>query len=193
VDPDILWDFEALYEMTDIEKAQVRYQDAQTGAILIQSQVIDPQEERARVADDPDTPYVDLDPMAMPETPQPDQHDDAWTQVFGQLAQTGISPDEPSPSNGWTPALKQLAHSGVRLNDKPNNAGWAPLFGLQLRRCAPDPDGEALCRELAEDAPERQRSHSVFHAMGFGDEPGRDHAGRHRRLCRQRPSWARWG
>jgi uncharacterized protein len=129
VDPDILLEFEPLYEMTDIEKAQVRYQDAQTGALLIQSQVIDPQEERARVADDPDTPYVDLDPMAMPEVPQPDQHTDAWTKVFGQLAKTGIGPEEPGPSGGWAPALKRLSRTGVAPNDEPDNSGWAPVFG----------------------------------------------------------------
>jgi uncharacterized protein len=102
VDPDILLEFEPLYEMTDIEKAQVRYQDAQTGALLIQSQVIDPQEERARVADDPDTPYVDLDPMAMPDAPQPDQHTDAWTKVFGELAD----------NSGWAPVFGGLHSSG---------------------------------------------------------------------------------
>ena len=70
IDPDITFEFVQLYELTEVEKAQLRKTDADTGAVLIQSGVIDSAEERQRVASDPDTPYVDLDPAKLPPPPQ---------------------------------------------------------------------------------------------------------------------------
>jgi uncharacterized protein len=66
VDSDITFEFVELYEMTELEKAQLRNSDADTDTKLIQAQVISPEEARQRVASDPDTPYVDLDPALMP-------------------------------------------------------------------------------------------------------------------------------
>lgn len=59
VDSDITFDFVKLYEVTEVEAAQIRTADAQTGSLLIQEGVIDQSEERARVANDTDSPYVD--------------------------------------------------------------------------------------------------------------------------------------
>ena len=53
VDSDITFDFIKLFEVTELEAAQIRTADAQTGSLLMQGQVIDNTEERARVADDP--------------------------------------------------------------------------------------------------------------------------------------------
>ncbi len=55
--------------MTELEKAQLRNVDADTDTKLIQVQVISAEEARKRVADDPDTPYVDLDRTVQPPGP----------------------------------------------------------------------------------------------------------------------------
>ena len=52
--PDITFDFVKLFEVTEVEPAQIRMADAQTGSLLIHGGVVDPAEERARVAKDPD-------------------------------------------------------------------------------------------------------------------------------------------
>jgi uncharacterized protein len=70
VDDDISFDFVKLFEVTELEAAQIRSADAQTGSLLMQGQVISGEEERARVAEDPDTPYVDLDPLNPPQAAQ---------------------------------------------------------------------------------------------------------------------------
>src|SRR5271165_1958095 len=96
VDPDITFEFDKLFEVTEVEAAQIRKTDADTGAVLIQSQVIDPQEERSRVAADPNTPYVDLDPMALPQAPAP------------QPGQEGYQADP----NSWVKALSGIKDNG---------------------------------------------------------------------------------
>ena len=52
VDSDITFDFIKLFEVTELEAAQIRTADAQTGSLLIQEQVISTEEERGRVADE---------------------------------------------------------------------------------------------------------------------------------------------
>ena len=70
VDDAITFDFFPLYELTEAEEAQMRASDADTDVKLIQQGVISAEESRKRIADDPNTPYVDLDPMKLPPPPQ---------------------------------------------------------------------------------------------------------------------------
>lgn len=110
--------------MTELEAAQIRTADAQTGSLLIQEQVISTEEERGRVADDPDSPYVDLDPLKPPHAlqPQPGEEGyqaqpDAWTQTFSHIADTGgllPAPDgEPGSSNqAWSQIMGGITATG---------------------------------------------------------------------------------
>ena len=67
VDPDIGFEFVSLYELSEKEKAEKRKTDAETGQILIDSGSITPAEERARIANDPETLYPGLEADEMPD------------------------------------------------------------------------------------------------------------------------------
>lgn len=67
VDPDIVFVFEPLRALSRKEEAEVRKTDAETGQILVTGGVISQEEERTRVAADPDMPYQGLDPNDVPD------------------------------------------------------------------------------------------------------------------------------
>lgn len=68
VDPAIEFTWEALWSLDERQKADLRKVDADTDAVLIDRGVIDPEEARQRVADDPESPYgaLDLDKEIVP-------------------------------------------------------------------------------------------------------------------------------
>lgn len=71
VDEDITFTFEPLFELTAKEQAELRKTDADTGAVLMGSSVIDAAEERKRIAADEDSPYAGLDVDDVPDaTPE---------------------------------------------------------------------------------------------------------------------------
>jgi len=61
IDPDIGFEFVSLHQMTPKEESDIRAQDANTATTLINSGVIDPSEERERIARDPHSGYTGLD------------------------------------------------------------------------------------------------------------------------------------
>jgi hypothetical protein len=61
IDPDIDFVWEPLYQLTDLEKAQVRKADADADQVLIDAGVIAQEEARMRLASDPDSPYHGLE------------------------------------------------------------------------------------------------------------------------------------
>ena len=67
VDPNIGFEFEPLYELSEKEQAEVRKIEAETGQIMVDTGAISQEEERARVAADPSSPYAGLDPDDMPD------------------------------------------------------------------------------------------------------------------------------
>lgn len=80
IDPDITFSFVPLWQMSEKELAEVRKLDADTGAVLIESGTISPQEERERVAADETNGYHSLDladddadgvPDSVPGAPPP--------------------------------------------------------------------------------------------------------------------------
>lgn len=80
IDPDITFSFVPLWQMSEKELAEVRKYDAETGAVLIESGAISPQEERERVAADETNGYHSLDladddadgvPDSVPGAPPP--------------------------------------------------------------------------------------------------------------------------
>jgi hypothetical protein len=72
IDPDISFNFAPLYQMSAIDLAGIRAQDANTAATYIDRGVLDPQEERERLARSNDSGYHGLDVDAMPEI-EPDE------------------------------------------------------------------------------------------------------------------------
>lgn len=77
IDPDINFTFVPLYQMTPKELAEIRLSDSQAATAYIAAGVIDPSEERERLARDPDSGYQGLDttvelvPPTPPEGEQP--------------------------------------------------------------------------------------------------------------------------
>jgi len=67
VDPDLSFVYVPLWSMSEKEEAEVRKLDAETGQIHVDSGVIAPEEERARIASDPATRYPGIDPDDVPD------------------------------------------------------------------------------------------------------------------------------
>ena len=67
VDKDITFEFVQLYELNEKEEAEVEKIKAETGSILINDGVLDPAEERQRIAADPGSDYASIDVDDMPE------------------------------------------------------------------------------------------------------------------------------
>lgn len=61
IDKHISFEFEPLWSMDEIDKAQVRKSDAETDATLIGAGAISPMESRQRVASDPDSGYNSIE------------------------------------------------------------------------------------------------------------------------------------
>jgi hypothetical protein len=66
-DPDIVYDFVPLWEMTEKEKGEKRKADAETDVIYVDGGVVAPAEVRAKLVADPESPYQDLDPDDVPD------------------------------------------------------------------------------------------------------------------------------
>jgi hypothetical protein len=67
VDADLSYEYEPLWSLDEKAAAEVRKINAETGQIHIDSGVIAPEEERERIANDPETPYQGLDPDDVPD------------------------------------------------------------------------------------------------------------------------------
>lgn len=74
IDEDITWEFDPLYQMTPKELAEIRTADSTTAANYIDRGVLDPSEERERLARDNDSGYQGLD-LSLEIVP-PNQGDD---------------------------------------------------------------------------------------------------------------------
>lgn len=78
IDPDITFSFVPLFQMTAKELADIRTADATTAGTLIDRGVIDPSEERERLARDPESGYqgLSLDPADIPNLEEEDDEDE---------------------------------------------------------------------------------------------------------------------
>lgn len=69
IDPSIKVTFPRLREMDEKERAEINKIEAETDIILIEGNVLHPEESRKRVAGNPDAPYQDIDVDDVPEPP----------------------------------------------------------------------------------------------------------------------------
>jgi ADP-ribose pyrophosphatase YjhB (NUDIX family) len=67
IDPEIVFDFEGLWEMSEKEKADLQKAEAERNQTYVDMGVIAPEEVRGVVIDDPELPFGDLDPDDVPE------------------------------------------------------------------------------------------------------------------------------
>lgn len=97
VDPGITYVFVPLHTMTEKEEADIRKTEAETDAILVNDvNAISPQEVRARVAADPNTPYHSLDVDDLPEPPaDPGQNGEGGDDDPQEIDAAGGEPPTP--------------------------------------------------------------------------------------------------
>jgi phage-related protein (TIGR01555 family) len=69
IDPNIDFSFESLWQMDEAQKATIRKQNADTAAVYIGQGVIEPEEERQRIAEEDQSPYAGLDLTKVIEPP----------------------------------------------------------------------------------------------------------------------------
>jgi phage-related protein (TIGR01555 family) len=67
VDDDIGFEFQPIITLTELETAELQKIHADTAAVHLANQTISREEERGRVANDPETPYAGLDAKTVPE------------------------------------------------------------------------------------------------------------------------------
>jgi phage-related protein (TIGR01555 family) len=67
VDPEIAFDFVPLWSMSEKEEADLKKSQAETDGMDIDKGVLDPQERREKIINDPDSGYADLDPDDVPD------------------------------------------------------------------------------------------------------------------------------
>ena len=129
VDDAITFDFFPLYELTEAEQSQMRAADADTDTKLIQQGVISAEESRKRIADDPNTPYVDLDPMKVPPPPQQpgegETVDGAGNKSPGAWAKAFAGVRQEDDSAAWGNAFEKLAKPPGGLSKLRGMAGTA--------------------------------------------------------------------
>lgn len=89
VDQDITFSYEPLRVMSAKEKADLRKADAEAGASLIDHGVISPEEERARIAADPDTPYQGLEVEDVPAAAPMEEEEGDYSEMADLLTPLG--------------------------------------------------------------------------------------------------------
>jgi len=184
VDPDITFDFVKLFEVTEVEAAQIRSADAQTGTALIQSGVISTEEERARVSNDPDSPYIDLKDTPIPVMPGPAPGEegyvgdpDNWQTALEGINKLGGLLPAPEPEQRASPGAWEGVLKGVLANgglENPDNDGivaspeaWKAVgAGLSASGGLSTPDGSEAVQQPLEPA-----IRQVFGKDALEDEP----------------------
>jgi phage-related protein (TIGR01555 family) len=94
-DPDIVFNFKRLFQMTEKERSELRKSDADRDTGYIESGVLDPAEVRKRLASDPESGYNDIDPDVLPEKPEEEVPPGGGPGEGEEEAPTEEKPEEP--------------------------------------------------------------------------------------------------
>jgi phage-related protein (TIGR01555 family) len=106
IDPDISFEFVPLYQLDATQEADIRLKDSQAATAYINAGVIDPQEERERLARDPKSGYLGLDTSVeiVPPTPpgfgETDPNDDPNAPPFAAKDGDWKEGDHPRAPDG---------------------------------------------------------------------------------------------
>lgn len=94
IDEDIVFQFNSLWMLTEKEQAEVRKIEAETDDVLINGcGSLSPEESRQRIANDPTTPYENIDVDDMPEPPEDEES-------LGLTGHAPLDPDQPEIKDG---------------------------------------------------------------------------------------------
>ncbi len=88
IDQSISLQFVPLYQLSDAEEADVRLKNCQIATSYIDAGVLDPAEERKRLAEDPASGYQGLDVEDVPELPEDDENLDPEKETQNAKAET---------------------------------------------------------------------------------------------------------
>lgn len=101
VDPDIVFEFEPLYSMTEKEEADIDKTNAETDDLRINGGVISPLEARKSVANNPATRYDGLRTDVLPIPPGGDEDDGG--EEPPEIGGRGLDPGKPEKSDDSSP------------------------------------------------------------------------------------------
>ena len=73
IDPEITFEFESLWEMSEKEKSELQKTEAERNQTYVDMGVLAPEEIRGVLIDDPELPFGDLDPDDVPELKQEEE------------------------------------------------------------------------------------------------------------------------
>lgn len=99
IDEEISHEYNSLWELDEAGKAAVRKTDADTGAVLLASQVITPDEERDRIASEMHNPYAGLEGNA-PEPILDDDMEPDLTDTANRVATGAVSGSTSGANSG---------------------------------------------------------------------------------------------
>ena len=100
IDPEITFEFPALWELDEAGRAAVQKMEADTAVVLMDAGVIAPEEERTRQAGDPESLYHGLK-GAPPEPPDPDEFGDPdKSDVAEKIEKEGAEGGETGSNSG---------------------------------------------------------------------------------------------
>ena len=107
VDQDITFGFESLWSLDEKAQAEINKIDAETGASLVDTGVVSPEEERERLAADPNSKYQSLDASDVPDLREEEEAGlvpEGGGRATAELVEGGEEPKE-SEDEGDEPAL----------------------------------------------------------------------------------------
>jgi len=103
IDPGICWEWTPLYQLTELEAADVRAKDADTDAKYIENGVIRPDQVTKRLANDPNSGYAGIDGESLEDIP--DDNIQAITDKIMEVGQGDPVPAAPVPAEAPVPAV----------------------------------------------------------------------------------------
>jgi phage-related protein (TIGR01555 family) len=125
-DDSIDFEFNPLSDEDEQKAAAVQKTKAETAAILIDGGIISPEEERERLANDPDSGYDNIDPYTMPEPPEEES-------LFGQGEEELFEPggEEETPASERTlPADLSVPVEDMAFDD--DDIEWITVNGTRV-------------------------------------------------------------
>jgi phage-related protein (TIGR01555 family) len=187
IDPDIRFAFEPLWQATESEKGALRKANADTAAVYIADGVLDPREERERLAAEDDGVYQGLDLSVMPEPPDEaldpslgsgmrEPHEGAPEPIAGDEANFVESEHPRAPDGKFGSGASSGAPTKAKVPEKPKPkpSESSPKTDRALLKHAVTKDGK---RVQADGSPlpahiQKLKLPPAWTDVKFSDDPG---------------------